>query len=75
MTGPSRAERIRKEAMKFSDLAESAPSPFLRDYYQRIAERYLSLESGWRPAGRQVNSASRSGGSAAAGAAGYAAQR
>jgi hypothetical protein len=51
MTGPSRAERIRKEARKFSDLAESAPSAFLRDYYQRIAERYPlpgeRMETGW----------------------------
>src|SRR3979490_987842 len=52
----SRAERNRNEAAKFSDLAKSASSPFLRDYYLRIAERYLSLEGEWRPPGRQGNS-------------------
>jgi hypothetical protein len=45
----SRMERNRKEAAKFSDLAKSAPSAFLRDYYRRIAERYLMLEGEWRP--------------------------
>jgi hypothetical protein len=49
----SRAERNRKEAAKFSDLSKTATSPFLRDYYRRIAERYLSLEGDWRPSGRQ----------------------
>jgi hypothetical protein len=52
----SRMERNRKEAAKFSDLAKSAPSAFLRDYYRRIAERYLSLEGEWRPSGGQGNS-------------------
>jgi hypothetical protein len=37
-----------KEAEKFSDLAKSASSPFLRAYYPRIAERYLSFEEEWR---------------------------
>jgi hypothetical protein len=60
MTEPlSRAERIRKEAAKFSDLAKSASSPFLRDYYRCIAERYLALEGEWRPSGRQANSLSK----------------
>jgi hypothetical protein len=58
----SRAERNRNEAAKFSDLAKSASSPFLRDYYLRIAERYLSLEDEWRPPGRQGNSNSKQGG-------------
>ena len=53
----SRAERIRKEAAKFSCLAESASSSFLRDYYWRLAERYLALE----PLGRQGRSNSRRG--------------
>jgi hypothetical protein len=39
-----RAERNREEAAKFSDLARSASSPFLRGYYSRLAERYLLLE-------------------------------
>jgi hypothetical protein len=57
----SRAERIRKEAAKFSSLAESASSPFLRDYYWRLAERYLALEGKWEPLGRQGRSISRRG--------------
>jgi hypothetical protein len=40
----SKIERDRKEAAKFSDLARSASLPFLRAYYWRIAERYLSSE-------------------------------
>jgi hypothetical protein len=48
-----RAERNRQEAAKFSDLAKSAPSPFLRDYYRRIAERYVLLEGEWTPPARQ----------------------
>jgi hypothetical protein len=46
-------ERNRKEAAKFSELAKTASSPFLRGYYSRIAERYLSLEGEWRPSGRR----------------------
>jgi hypothetical protein len=49
----SRAERNRKEAAKFSDLAKSASSTFLRGYYRRLAERYLALEGEWRPPGTQ----------------------
>jgi hypothetical protein len=48
----SRMERDRKEAAKFSELAKSAPSAFIRDYYRRIAERYLMLEGDWRPSGK-----------------------
>jgi hypothetical protein len=51
----SRAERIRKEAAKFSCLAESASSSFLRDYYWRLAERYLALEGEWEPPGRSIS--------------------
>jgi hypothetical protein len=62
MTDPlSRAERNRKEAAKFSDLAKSASSAFLRGYYQRLAERYLSLEGEWRPLGRRGNTISKQG--------------
>jgi hypothetical protein len=53
MDPASRAERIRKEAAKFYDLAESASSAFLRGYYLRLADRYLSFEGEWRPLGRQ----------------------
>jgi len=51
----SRMERNRKEAAKFSDLANSASSAFLRGYYRRIAEPYLLLDGEWRPPGRQGN--------------------
>jgi hypothetical protein len=40
----SKMERDRKEAAQFSDLAKSTSLPFLRGYYWRIAERYLSSE-------------------------------
>jgi hypothetical protein len=45
----TRMERNRKEAERFSDLAESASSPVVRAYYSRIAERYLSFEKEWNP--------------------------
>jgi hypothetical protein len=45
----TRMERNRKEAEKFSDLAKNASSPFLRAYYSRAAERYLSFEEEWNP--------------------------
>jgi hypothetical protein len=35
------AERYRKEAGKFSELAKTAETAFVRDYYERIAQRYL----------------------------------
>jgi hypothetical protein len=57
----SRMERNRKEAAKFFDLSKTATSPFLRDYYWCIAERYLLLEDDWRPSGRQ-GSISKQGG-------------
>jgi hypothetical protein len=57
----SRAERIRKEAAKFSSLAESASSSFLRDYYWRLAERYLALEGEWERPNRQARSNARRG--------------
>jgi hypothetical protein len=37
----SAADRYRSDAAKFSELAESAETPFLRDYYKRLAQRYL----------------------------------
>jgi hypothetical protein len=46
-----RAERSLNEAAKFTDLANSASSSFLRGYYQCLAERYLALEGEWRPPG------------------------
>jgi hypothetical protein len=38
----SRLGRELKVAEEFFALAKSAPTPFLRSYYQRVAERYLS---------------------------------
>jgi hypothetical protein len=35
------AERYRKTAAEFCDLAKSASSSFLCGYYQRLAQRYL----------------------------------
>jgi hypothetical protein len=37
-------DRNRKEAQKFSDLAKTASTPFLRAYYWNTALRYLSSE-------------------------------
>jgi hypothetical protein len=54
-------ERNRKEAAKFSELAKTASSPFLRSYYSRIAERYL-LEGEWRLLGEPRNFISRQSG-------------
>jgi hypothetical protein len=36
------AERYRKEAAEFSELAKTAETSFVRDYYRRIAQRYLT---------------------------------
>jgi hypothetical protein len=66
------AERNRKEAAKFSDLSKTAASPFLRNYYSHIAERYLSLEGDWRPSGRQDNFMSNQGGFSTTGRTGHA---
>jgi hypothetical protein len=45
----TRADLYSKESTKYFNLAKSASSPFLRDYYRRIAERYLSSEDELRP--------------------------
>jgi hypothetical protein len=34
-------ERYRKKAAEFSELAQTAEAPFIRDYYRRLAQRYL----------------------------------
>jgi hypothetical protein len=41
-----RAERYRKVAAEYSELADGASSPFLRAYFQRIAEQYLRHAEG-----------------------------
>jgi hypothetical protein len=38
----SRHGRDLKAAEEFFALAKTTPVPFMRDYYQRVAERYLS---------------------------------
>jgi hypothetical protein len=40
----SRLDRDLKAAEEFFELARTASSPFMRAYYQRIAERYLLSE-------------------------------
>jgi hypothetical protein len=35
------AERYRKDAAEFSELAKTAETPFICDYYSRLALRYL----------------------------------
>jgi hypothetical protein len=40
----SRADRNLKAAHEYFDLARTASSPFMRAYYQRVAQRYLSSE-------------------------------
>ena len=49
----SRAGRDLKAAEGFFELARGASSPFMRAYYQRVAQRYLSSEGELRPFGRQ----------------------
>jgi hypothetical protein len=49
----SRAGRELKAAEEFFALAKTAPSPFMRSYYQRVAERYLSSQGELKPVKRQ----------------------
>jgi hypothetical protein len=42
----SRADKYRKVAAEFSDRAEGASSALIREYYQRVTERYHSLADG-----------------------------
>jgi hypothetical protein len=37
----SAAVRYRSDAAKLSELAKDAANPFFRDYYKRLAQRYL----------------------------------
>lgn len=41
-----RSDRYRKVAGEYYDLARAAPSPYLRDYFQRAAEKYRLLAQG-----------------------------
>jgi hypothetical protein len=38
------ADRYLKAADEFSDLAKTAPTPFMRAYFERVALRYRSSE-------------------------------
>jgi len=59
-----RADRYRKMAAEYSDLARTASSPFLRSYYRRIAEQYFSQADGQsRVAERQDDAAAKQSGS------------
>jgi hypothetical protein len=44
MDAMTKADQHVKEASKYFDEAKAAASPFLRGYYQRVAERYLSSQ-------------------------------
>jgi hypothetical protein len=44
----SRVGRELKAADEFFALARAAPTPFMRSYYQRVAERYLSSKGDLR---------------------------
>jgi hypothetical protein len=47
----SRAGRELKAAEEFFELANNPSSPFMRAYYRRVAERYLSSQGGIRAVG------------------------
>ena len=46
----SKLGRELKAAEDFFELAKNASSPFLRAYYRRVAERYLSSQGELKPA-------------------------
>jgi hypothetical protein len=64
MQEPSnKADLYRKVAAEYSELAKNATSPFLRSYYQRIAEEYLvRVEGELRFAERQGKAISEQSG-------------
>jgi hypothetical protein len=43
------------KAEEFFVLTKTAPSPFMRSYYQRVAERYLSSQGELKPLKRPDN--------------------
>jgi hypothetical protein len=56
----SRLDRELKAADECFALSRTATSPFMRAYYQRVGERYLSSQGELRvPSERQDNAASR----------------
>jgi hypothetical protein len=44
MQDSNNADRYLKAADEFSDLAQAAPTPFMRAYFERVALRYRSSE-------------------------------
>jgi hypothetical protein len=46
----AQVERELKAAEEFFELAKKAGSPFMRAYYRRVAERYLSSQGELKPA-------------------------
>jgi hypothetical protein len=46
----SKVERELKAAEGFFELAKNASSPFMKAYYRRVAERYLSSQGELKPA-------------------------
>jgi hypothetical protein len=55
----SRAERYRKVAAEYSELAEGTYSPMLRAYYERIAHQYREHANGELRAVEQDSMAAR----------------
>jgi hypothetical protein len=53
----SRAGRDLRAAEEFFELAKNASSPFMRAYYRRVAERYLSSQGELKPAERWSDAA------------------
>jgi hypothetical protein len=55
MDAMTRADLYWKELAKYSDLAKYASTPFLRGYYRRIAERYITATGELSLSERQGN--------------------
>jgi hypothetical protein len=53
----SKVGRELKAAEEFFELAKNASSPFMRAYYRRVAERYLSCQGEYKPVKRQSDAA------------------
>jgi hypothetical protein len=51
----SRVGRELKAAEEFFELAKNASSPFMRAYYRRVAERYLSSQDELKPMQRPAD--------------------
>jgi hypothetical protein len=51
----SKVGRELKAAEEFFELAKNASSPFMRAYYRRVGERYLSSQGELKPAKRPTD--------------------